>query len=277
MVMPCLTCGTEMQVKQRGRKPKYCSVKCKPSAHRKLVPKTPRACRHCLTIFFTKGSAIFCSSECRVAAYKAAHSNGRHLPVPPAVRTCAGCGVQFIRKPKTDNRRKSAQAYCTKACSWKANRAHKAPRSSNRLDRAPAFSACRVSFTECQHCGLFFSSHYPRRYCSDRCQYVGAYLKATGRDMTPRPCGWCGVIVTPEVGTWRHKFCSLKCSAKYYKKANRKRNNKARHDNRRLRKTLGILGTGVELRELPAPLVEAAKALRTLRQEIYKQWNPVAS
>lgn len=166
-----------------------------------------------------------CSGKRRVARraeLMALYEAGQYTPGSyHREATCKGCGRVF---PVT---RHDNLGCCSRGCAsavvGAARRIYADKREAKRAEhlRARLRKGLPPPLAEvdCVICGAVFRPKNIRaRYCSDACR-----LKAIDRtDRTPRPCGECGVMFSPEYGVKRRRFCSASCLTKNLRRKRRK-------------------------------------------------------
>lgn len=143
----------------------------------------------------------------------------------------------------------------------------------------PFVAEHRTSSVECAECGKVVLTIYEsQKYCSLKCSKRAGKRRTQQRarkraqlGLSPRPCGECGVIFKPEVGSKRRKYCTDRCGMLYHRHLQgvTQGYDSGRHLRRLLRG-----GTSLDLSELPTEYVELGKVIYKLNQEIFKQWHP---
>ena len=115
----CAHCGGPLDahgrgISNRGRPPKFCSVRCKEAARvaRRQAGRTNRTCRHCGgPIDLTRtGKAIICSRECGIAYQNAVRAEAKRATKLAHRKPCEACGASIPEALRAGTK------YCSKRC-----------------------------------------------------------------------------------------------------------------------------------------------------------------
>jgi len=214
----CAICETTFDhaTKGRGRRPKFCSDRCRQSRNGRIeivrhAPKRGRTLHDLTCVQCGKGFKALdlkrkcCGQECGGKWSKARQTEWRMKRAAERnARTCQCCGVTF-RRPRSSDPGK----FCSRACAVKGNRkstdpkdAKKAWKRRDRVRRRAAKGLDRPM--PCARCARLFERRSERqRFCSLACAQPSQMHG-------PRRCKACEVEFTPAHGG--AEYCSLSCA-----------------------------------------------------------------
>lgn len=207
--LSCQVCGGLFnQASGRGRPRKRCESCSPPRPGQKQYGD--RTCIECGTAIKRGTRLRACSPECREARRvrletARARANGVRHRRRAQARTCAHCGISFIR-PNSPSR--DVGLYCGRPCSFAAMRARRLAKEALRPPK-PVPISCVICGTLCAKANQKYCGHECRAVASRRC------AKALWVEQNPfkeRECCGCGRVFVPMVR--KHglqSFCSGLC------------------------------------------------------------------
>lgn len=204
--LTCAVCSISFTPSRTGpgRPPVCCSDECRLLRRRKAAPGAHAStCRRCSANFTaTKPNAIYCTRECKKAAYlHRKRETGWRKPSgtrPLEDRPCRQCAATFTVRRDND------RAFCSDDCNaaW-------------RLERYP--KAYRVTFelrhrANCTECRARFTATRSSLYCSPRCGSRSAHRAASAGKRTERHCKGCATRFAPPYGRAHAVYCTEACA-----------------------------------------------------------------
>jgi len=269
----CKYCGKEFEAKSKsGRKPSFCSTKCRNKARYEPVRIT-KICPVCGKEFQAKPKVqLYCSSEC---------SNKSRYRREYIIKKCLFCGKEFKAKKKThvycsENCRRSMGkkkgktnickwcgktfkarndnlGFCSRSCASKY--AHKKNvktkqcvvcggpfKGKGKYCSSDCYEISKIK--RCSICGKEFKSDKANaKYCSDECKKQHnrerdkrRAINKHNKNKKSHKCKYCGKIFVPEYGFKKRTFCSNQCSKKYQQ--GKKGSEPKKYINRRISKAI---------------------------------------
>ena len=213
--LSCQVCGVQFQQSTgRGRPRKRCEVCIPPRLGQRH--QGDRSCIECGTAIKRGTRKQLCSTQCRASrTRRLIIEKARARGVAPAkraqARTCAHCGISFIR-PNSPSR--DAGLYCGRPCSFAAMRERRLAKEAA-LPLKPRPADCVLCGARCKRVG--------DKCCSAEC--AKRLKRSQYRDipLPPRACGCCGVLFIPTDRSMGPKvYCSGICRARSLREQKRK-------------------------------------------------------